>query len=48
MVGIFITFKKKTSMFTVWGRHAHSDRQSTEACLYVNESLILCSGPYLG
>ena len=35
MVGIFITFKKKTSMFTVWGRYAHSDRQSTEACLYV-------------
>ena len=35
LVGIFNILKKKTTMFTVWCRHAHSDWQSTKACLYV-------------
>jgi len=29
-------------MFTVGGENAHSDWQSTEDCLHVKESLILC------
>ena len=34
-VCIFIISQKKTTMFTVWCRHAHSDWQITEVFLYV-------------
>jgi len=30
-----VIFKKKTTMITVYCRHAHSDWQSTETVLYV-------------
>jgi len=30
-----VIFKKKTTMVTVYCRHAHSDWQSTETVLYV-------------
>ena len=35
LVGIFIIFKKKITMFTVWCRHTPSDWQSIEAFVYV-------------
>ena len=34
-VGIFIIFKKNTTMFTVLCTHGHSDWQSTDSFLYV-------------
>ena len=33
-VGICLTFKPKTTMFTVWCRHGSSDWQSTEAYFF--------------
>ena len=48
LVGIYMIFKKKTTMNTVYCRHAHSDWQSTETVLYVKgKSNIMLKWTYI-
>ena len=42
LVGIYVIFKKKTTMITVYCRHAHSDWQALKQFYMLKESLISC------